>query len=366
MPFRPIRVALVAAVATIACTHSTPILYQVEPEPAVVGCAASGCAPSEEQVAITYLGVGGFMIEHRGAVLLTAPFFTNPSIDDVSPTNKLRPWRRKRHRVQPDTMIIERLLPRAADHASMLLVGHAHYDHLLDVPYVARARAKRATIVGSPTMRHILMGDPTLRREPQRVIAIDSVSAASIERAGTWMESDDDVFRVMAIHADHAPTLPTGYRYAHGRVDRDRDTLPVWADDWKDGETYAYLIDVLEPATRRVRLRIYYQDAPNTPPLGFPPRSVLAEHGIDVAILCGATASNIRGAAVPDSLVAYLRPRYVIVGHWESFFRPQTLPLEVGPQMRADAFLGSLTRSMPLGAGWQMPVPRRTIRVDLR
>ena len=360
------HLAFAASVAIGACRTPAPILYQVEPTPAVVGCAPGGCARADEQVEITYLGVSGFLVRYRGAALLTAPFFTNPPIGAVSPTARLRTWGRQRHRVRPDTLLIERLLPREADDASMIVVGHAHYDHLLDVPYVARMRATHATIVGSPTMRHLLMGDPALRRVPSRVVALSGDTVGTVDHAGRWITSDDGRFRVMPLRADHAPTLWTGYRYANGTIDRDRDTLPVWADDWKVGEPLSYVIDVLEPGSARIRLRLYYQDAPSTPPLGFPPASVLAEHGVDVALLCGATASNVRGGAVPDSLLAVLRPRYALVGHWESFFRPQTLPLAVGPEMNADAFLAALTRRMPLGAGWQMPVPRTVVRVDLR
>jgi hypothetical protein len=354
-------------IAAAACRSAVPIVYQVEPTPAIVGCRVSGCAPAVEQVEVTYLGVSGFMIRYRGAVLLTAPFFTNPPLEDVAPTNRLRLFRRRGHQVRTDTLLVERLLPREADDASMLLVGHAHYDHLLDVPYIARARATRATIYGSPTTRHLLMGDPALRRTSDRVVAITGSDVGTFEREGRWLYSRDSAFRVMALAADHAPTLKlfgSGPLFAAGTIDHDLATLPVWADEWKVGEPLSYLIDVLDRGTARPRLRLYFQDAPNTPPSGFPPRSVLAERGVDVALLCAATATHV--AHAPDSLLAVLRPSYAIVGHWESFFRPQVLPIEINPATDADRFLGALARGMPAGAGWQMPLPRRTMRFDLR
>jgi hypothetical protein len=354
--------ALAAALAALAgCRAAIPVAYQVEPTPAVIGCAAAGCAPADEQVEITYLGVGGFLVRYRGATLLTAPFFTNPPLADVAPLFRRPPALRS------DTALVARLLPAAADSATMLLVGHAHYDHLLDVPYVLRARATRARVYGSATTRHILMGDSALRRAPGRVVAIDTSEAGTATRAGRWHYSDDSTFRVMALVATHAPTLKLfrgGPLFAAGTVDRDLDALPARAADWKAGEPLAFLVDVLRRGDGRPRLRIYYQDAPSAPPSGFPPASVLAERGVDVALLCAATATHV--PHTPDSLVAVLRPRYAIVGHWESFFRRQTLPIELNQTTDADRFLGSLTRAMPTTAGWQMPLPRTTLRVDLR
>lgn len=361
------RAVALASCALVACRSAVPIVYQVEPTPAVVGCLATACAPPDEQVAVTYLGVSGFLIRYRGSALLTAPLFTNPPLDDVSPSNRFRLFHRRGHRVRSDSTLVERLLPREADATSMLLVGHAHYDHLLDVPYVARRRATRARIYGSPTMRHILMGDSALRRDGTRVVAIDSADVGTPERAGRWLYSPDSAFRVMALRATHAPTLALfgrGPLFAPGTLDHDLDALPQWADEWRVGEPLAYLIDVLDRGRARPRLRVYFQDAPSRPPLGAPPPSVLAERGVDVALLCAATAENV--PRTPQQLLGVLRPRYALIGHWESFFRPQVLPLVLNVATDADAFLGAMARAMPVGSGWQMPLPRATVRFDLR
>ena len=56
-----------------------------------------------------------------------------------------------------------------------------------------------------------------------------------------------------------------------------------------------------------------------------------------------------------------LRPKYVIASHWESFFRPQTLPLVLNPASDVDAFDISLMNSAPADARWWMPMPRTTL-----
>lgn len=352
---------MVATVAASSCRSAAPIVYQTEPVPAVVGCATgSRC---DDVVDITYLGVAGFVIRRGPTIVLTGPSFTNPPLDAVAPAF-FRVFRRAARPIHPDTLEIERLLPRAADSASLLLVGHGHYDHLLDVPYVATRRAVGATVLGGPSVRHMLMGDSTLRAHPERVVAIDSGDAGTAARPGRWYYAADSSVRVMALVADHAPTLRLfrgGPVFAEGVVREDMAALPMRAGDWKLGEPYSYLIDFLAPGGRAPVFRVYFQDAPNTPPLGFPPLATLAEKGVDVALLCVATARNVPHA--PDSLLAVIRPRYVVAGHWENFFRQQTLPLELNPASDLDAFMTVLSNVLPAEALWVMPIPRTTTRV---
>jgi hypothetical protein len=378
---RPTRLALGGLLALAAGCRSlaTPPsgpgpVAAPDDEDAVIGCAASGCADADARVDVTYLGAGGFLVRHRGAVLLTAPFYTNPPLHDVALPGGLRRLVRRAHPLRADTARVERLLPPAADSAALLLVGHAHYDHLLDVPYVARRRSVRARIVGSPTVRHTLLGDSALRAAPGRLVALAGDDVGRADRPGRWVYGADSAFRVMALAADHAPTLALfgrGPLFAGGVVDRPLAALPTRADGWKAGEPLAFLVDVLEPgpapppaAGPRVRLRLYYQDAPSTPPLGFPPAATLAERPVDVALLCGATSTHV--PHTPERLLAALRPAYVVVGHWESFFRsPLRAPVR-NPATDVGHLAGTLARTLPPGAGWRMPLPGTTLHFDLR
>jgi L-ascorbate metabolism protein UlaG (beta-lactamase superfamily) len=347
-------------IAAAACRSAVPMEYQVEPPSPVPECGGSPC-PSADEVAVTYLGVSGFVIRYRGNTLLTGPSFSNPGLDSVTPSF-LHFFRGGAPDIVADSALIERLLPHDADDASMILVGHGHYDHLLDVPYIATHRARQATIYGSRTVRHILMGNPKLASTPLRVLAIDTSQAGTKDRVGRWFYNRDSTFRVMALNADHAPTLRL-FRwtvFASGTIDHDLDHLPRKAEDWKLGEPFSFIIDVLARGDSTPKFRIYFQDAPNTAPLGFPPAR-LGGRGFDLAILCVATARNVSPQS-PDDLVKALRPKYVIAAHWESFFRPQTLPLVLNPASDVDAFFNSLTRNLPIASRWTMPMPRTTIR----
>ena len=346
-----------------ACQPPAIVTAQLESGPHAVGCVRTptGCGDSTRLIAVTFLGVAGFSIEHRGHVLLTGPFFSNPSLTKVTP--RVSRLLRSSPRISADTLAIDSLLPRSADSATAILIGHGHYDHLMDVPYIATRRATSARIFGSPTTRHMLMGDSTLRADNgARVVAIPTTDAGTREHSGRWYYSDDSAFRFMALMSSHAPTFRAwraSYLFSSGTLDADLDSLPHTAAEWRLGEPYAYIIDVLSPATRAPVFRIYFQDAPSEPPLGFPPDDLLAERRVDLAILCAATSSNVSNT--PDSLLTVLKPGQVIVGHWEDFFRQQTRQILVSPGTNLLAFIVSLNNSLR-GTRWAMPLPQTTFR----
>lgn len=347
------------------CRATLPATYQTHSQGRPVGCEGSACPDSDQVVDVTYLGISGLIVQHRGHVLLTAPFFSNPPLGLVKP--KATRFFRSSPRIWPDTNVIEHLLPRIADRASAILVGHGHYDHLLDVPYIATRRATAALIYGGPTVRHMLMGEPRLRADSgRRLIVIRPQDAGTVERVGVWIYAVDSTFRFMALVAGHAPQfhlLGGSYNFASGTVTVDLDSLPHTAPDWKLGEPYAFLIDVLEPGTSNTVFRIFFQDAPSPPPLGFPPLALIRERGVDLAIICAATSSNV--PHTPDSLLKVLRPAQVLVTHWESFFRSATLPPEVSRGLHLESFFASLTRTLGPSVPWTMPLPRTVIRFPI-
>jgi hypothetical protein len=351
---------LLIVLSVLACRAPLTITTQIQSGPRAVGCAAANCGDPDSLIAVTYLGVSGLLIEHRHHVLLTAPFFSNPSFGQVRP--RVSKLLRSTPKIAPDTNTIERLLPRDADLATTILVGHGHYDHLMDVPYIATHRATSATIYGGPSVRHMLMGDSLLRTNAgRRVVAISEAVAGRPQRRGAWFYSSDSAYRFMALISGHAPTYRAWkqvYTFTSGTVDSDLDSLPQTAAEWKLGEPYSYLIDVLDDRTRTPIFRIYFQDAPSEPPLGFPPTELPAERPIDLAVLCAATSSNVSNT--PDSLLAVLKPAHVLLGHWEDFFRARRLPLQLGPGTDLDALRESLEKSLPPAADWVMPLPQTT------
>jgi L-ascorbate metabolism protein UlaG (beta-lactamase superfamily) len=271
----------------------------------------------EATLVVQYLGVGGFLLKHGNDVVLTAPMYTNPSLVEAV----------FEHAIRPDSAQVDRFLPPEADGARAILVGHSHYDHLLDVSDIARRRARRARVYGSRTMKHLLAPFPEIG---PRVVAIEENDVGDHQRPGRWLDVAPRV-RVMALESEHSTqaTLkfpfsphPMPFHVWRGGLETDLEDPPRSASDWAEGATYAYVIDFLDAPSGRPVFRVYFQDSGTDEPLGYVPDPVLEEKRVDVALLCvGGDFQRLRRH--PEGILENTRPRHAVLGHWEDFFVTQ-------------------------------------------
>jgi hypothetical protein len=299
--------ALSALLALPACaTHIEPSLvttHDVEGEL----CPGHEAGPV---VSLRYLGSGGVLIGWRGSTVMTAPFFSNPSFTRVALGLRL-PLREDR--------IDAGLPPDLALDA--LLIGHSHYDHLMDVPAVLQRSARPTKVFGSATSRNILAGDPAMTSVVEgRFVDLEPV-AGDRHHPGAWLEAAPAV-RVMAQRSDHAPQF-WGVGFHEGEVAEPRTGPPRKASDWPVGPVYVFIVDLLDDEGRTA-VRLHLQDAASDPPFGFPP-TVLAARPFDIVVACVGGAGTIQ--AYPRRLLEETRPRLVLLSHWEDFFRDPARPI---------------------------------------
>ncbi len=316
----------------------------------------------DDTVSVRYLGAGGMLVRWRGAALLTAPFYTNPSLPRVL-----------FGRLDPDEHAIDAELgPLDLDDVRALLVGHSHYDHMGDLVPVARGYARNAAIYVNPTGRHMLA--------PYSDLAARSKALDPHSNEWIWLRDDDDnplPIRFRAIASDHAPHSRF-FRFAHRQLTED------WTQEWSeipirrfvDGRTLAFVIELLDEDLATVRFRIHYQDAASGPPAGYDGLSAGLE--IDLAVLCLPSAHLVEG--YPEQLLAHLRVRHAMVTHYEDFFSQRDDTRFVGAltDARAASFLATVkaaadrqpdASSGPLACGcgpcadaWSMPFPGERLR----
>lgn len=282
-----------------------------------------------------YLGVAGFLLRWQGEALLFAPSFSNPQTLGAPPVL-----------VKTDRAKVDAMMPKADD-VSMVLVGHAHYDHLLDVPYVMQKYTPKAKVYGSQTMGHILAA--ALPRE--RIVDAQSVMADG-RTPGQWFYSPNRRIRAMPIKSEHAPHI-FGIKFLGGQYTQDLTELPTTTWGWKEGQTLAWLVDLLDEQGRPL-YRIHYQDAASTPPIGLPPQ-LDDSKPVDVAILCVGAWDQV--PAYPSVLLKRLKPRVAILSHWEDFFggdlrHPEALRLQ-----DIDGILQITRQSLPSGSVVKLPMP---------
>jgi hypothetical protein len=303
---------------------------------------AAGQPRYDEAVQVKYLGVAGFLIQRGGDVVLTAPLYSNPDLaqEVLSP---IRPRRDRIDRFHPATPPVD-----------AVLVGHAHYDHLMDVPYVWE-RSGRPPIYGSSTMKNILAAyngqaadgfpAPVPVLPPEKVIALDDPARFKVDarhcagtlqsrgsagsecglwpmQAGEW-EQVTPTLRIRALCARHPPQLGGVIHQGPGCTNAPRTALPARVGDYLEGPPLTYLIDFLDAPGGRPAFRVYFQDVPTDGRLGQVPDELIAERAVDLALLCVGTW-NVVEHEDAFHIVRNTRPQHVILGHWEDFFRDQS------------------------------------------
>jgi L-ascorbate metabolism protein UlaG (beta-lactamase superfamily) len=289
-------------------------------------------------LSIQYLGVGGHLFKFRGSAIMTAPSITNPSFWLLGPFMP----------ISANTDLIDQYLPDVSDVES-ILVGHAHYDHLMDVPYVMQNKAPKSHAFGSATMVHSIA--PAIENE--RLHALND-SMAILDKPGEWKYNNNRSIRFMAIKSTHAPHF-MGINMMTGSYDQDLEALPWHAFGWKEGQTLSYLIDFLGNQ-EEILHRVYYQDAASQEPLGLLPKLIAKDQKrVDIAIITPASFNQVDN--YPESIMLDTKARHYILGHWEDFFANQEQEQQHFVRaIDSDEFFQRFKKNLNKDNTWAMPM----------
>ena len=318
----------------LLCACSSPTLSSSPDAPAI---DSSDPIVNESPLEIRSLGVQGFELRHERDVVLTAPMFTRQSAFEVTVHLPLA----------SDVAAVDAgLAGIPLDEVRAVVSGHAHYDHLLDVPRVLE-RAPHAVAYTNLSGQHMLAALAPDRpgctnAQPVPMITRDRVVALDV-MANVWVRVPDSRIRILAIPSMHPPQVGP-YHFGEGSVDEDQCELPRAAADWLEGSTYALLIDFLGESDTPL-YRIYYQDTPTDAPAGHIPAALLAEKPVDVALLCVGSSGSVSDH--PTAILANTSPRFALSGHWEDFFQSASAPPEPIPLLDLDGYLERAEAALP-------------------
>jgi L-ascorbate metabolism protein UlaG (beta-lactamase superfamily) len=246
-------------------------------------------------IRVTYLGVNGFQFETGKHTLLVDPYFTRVGFWPAA----------LNQRIESNPQRVSEGLKHVCPHVEAILVTHAHFDHLLDVPDIAKQTGAR--IFSGPTAIRLV---ESVGISPNQC---ETVQPGSTRAISPW------TIRVLNAQHDRLFGKVPFERCPRGAPGQGEMPLrrPVKVSDWCVGEPLAF---VIEAAGKRI-----YIDSggvPGTPPsveLGCVHHSEFVPRRIDLAIL---------GVALPDSrarfteVVRQLEPRYIFPSHEDDMFAP--------------------------------------------
>lgn len=325
-------------------------------------------------VVLHYYGAGGWGIRWGRTYLLTAPYFSNHGLSSLLGSGVLG--------LEPDRQAVRvGFAGTPVAETSAIVIGHGHVDHAGDVPafFDEGLIASKPALIADRSTVNLLAA---VSEHFGCIAPIEYGSEAEVQKCPL------DRVRITPIHHGHAPHLKLAGLdvAAYGsRVKEPMKAEPSRADDFKLGNTWAYLIDLLDE-NGSVVFRIHYVDAASGPPHGIAQPEVIAERDVDVHIAC--VPGFEQSDDYPAELIERHRVRYVLAGHWEDFLQSRAEPLmplrQVLDVAAIDRFIGVVEQHLPeasgvqparactpqrpcgpRGAAWALPIPGETFHFEV-
>lgn len=272
----------------------------MRPESIAFGPHPLGAPAAGGDVRVKWLGTAGFAITHGAHTILIDPYVTRASLARCIALP-----------LAPDPHAIRRYAPRA----DAIVVGHTHFDHVLDVPLIARLTG--AKVFGSRSAA-------TLCRA--HGVAEDKVE--DVEPTGEAIVREVGPFRLRFVPSAHS-------RFAFGRVPfpgdiADCDDVALRTEQYRCGAVFGVEITV---AGRT----LYHLGSAELVD------AKLEARNVDLLLMCVAGWTSSKD--LPERVARKLSPAAVLLSHWDDFFRPMDRGAHILPAMKLPVLHDRLARA---------------------
>jgi L-ascorbate metabolism protein UlaG (beta-lactamase superfamily) len=247
-------------------------------------------------ITIRWLGTAGYEIVCDGVTLLIDPYLSRVSLRSFLFSV-----------ISPDEAAIARAIPKADG----IVVGHSHFDHLMDVPAIARQTGAR--VWGSASTANVL-----------RASGVDESQIVECE-GGDQFEVGP--FRIQLVPSEHSrfglrKTVPFA-----GEIPCTCD-IPMRGRDYKCGATFGISIQVDD-------VTLYHCGSANLVD------DAISDSDVDVLFLC--IAARFATDRFIPRVLGKLEPRMVLPTHYDNFFRASSRELKLLPRIAFGRFVDEVT-----------------------
>lgn len=310
--------------------------------------------PTASTLVINWFGTSSYELSMGDISVLTDPFVTYKYPDKVisisrfpsKMTSDYREVLNRYGRIDPPTAIF---------------IGHSHYDHMMDtVTALKMVNWNDIPVYGSPTTKHILAG------YPKNISSGDTGTQPlkkwsenwhlSDTNAG-WKEIQPNFLSYQSFKATHASHL-FGITLWDGKHTEDLPEPPSITKDFLTGETYihffkfetlsgnkdeAFIVGLVGAATEvddKLEDDLENFVASN--------KKNDDDTAVDVLILCVPGWDNIKKNEYPKNLLRILKPRIILLTHYDNFFNEDRDddPTRLVPTAKFNEFLNKIQRNI--------------------
>ena len=271
-------------------------------------------ASQEDLLQMKYLGTAGWVMSEGDLTILVDPYISRLKLGQgpsISPDDTRRSFSRTDYH-QADSTLIDELITEA----DFILVHHSHFDHLSDVPYIARKTG--AKVIGSETTCSIL-----------KAYGIPGDNLVTIKGGEDYQF---DQFSVRVIPSLHSAL--NDKQYFESRELPEVLTAPLKISQFIEGGSYMFLIRFQNKSVLTMGSMNYIEKEIE----GLRPDILLA----------GVNYSRLEIYNYTKRLMTATGfPKLVIPVHWDNFRIPYGFSQESGIELKVKPFIQEVKDASP-------------------
>jgi hypothetical protein len=298
----------------------------------------------DSTLTIRWFGTASYEIKLGGVSILTDPFVSYKSLYDVLAVSRsYNHMRSNKYLVVTNYRTIQQV-PKA------IFIGHSHYDHMMDtVAALTLLEGWRGVpVYGSGTTRNILHGypkcEPPIPNElcEKNTVLRWSENWRSAEMNDDWEDINPGLsyWSFEGTHASHI----LGYTFWDDTEAEELNSPPTITRDFQQGTAYIHFFKFkLPPGHKDKSFTVGLASAASKVPNNLMRHKGLLE-GLDILILCVPGWDKIEGEVYPKNLLEILKPRIILLSHYDDFFEPDRNedPKELVLTVKLNDFLNNL------------------------